>query len=82
MEKYGKGGIRGRGNERRASDEPLWNEFDDRSVSVLVVMALWKGGPHVSQSIHCRVIVVKDVQCIIGFSHERLCFVIQATTVD
>ena len=45
-------------------------------------MALWKGGPHVSQSVHCRVIVVKDVKCIIGFSHERLFFVIHAVTIE
>ena len=53
----------------------LRNGFDDRIVFVLAVMALWKGGPHVSQSVRCRIIVAKDVECLIGFRHERLGFV-------
>ena len=54
----------------------------DRRVFVLTVMALWKRGSHVSHSIRCRIIVTKDVECLIVFRHEKLGFVKQATTID
>ena len=69
-------------NEGEASVESLRNGFDDRSVSILAVMALWKGGPHVSQSVRCRIIVAKDVERLIEFRHETLGFVKQATAID
>ena len=51
-------------------------------VSVLIVMALGKRGSHVSQSVRCRIIVTKDVECLIGFRHEKLGFVKQAAVID
>ena len=51
-------------------------------VSVLTVMALWKRGSRVSQSVRCRIIMKKDVECLIGFRHEKLGFVKQAATID
>ena len=45
-------------------------------------MALWKRGSHVSQNVHCKIIVLKDVECLIGFGHEKLGFVEQAMTID
>ena len=51
-------------------------------VSVLTVMTLWESGAHVSQTVHCRIIVPKDVECLIGFRHEKLGFVKQAATID
>ena len=65
-----------------ASDKTLRDEFEDRRVSVLAIMALWKKGSHVSQSVCCRIIVMKDVACLIGLRHEKLGFVKQAATID
>ena len=45
-------------------------------------MTLWESGSHVSQHVHCRFIVPKDVECLVGFRHEKLGFFKQAATVD
>ena len=66
----------------KLSTKHLRDEFEDKRVFVLAIMALWKRGSHVSESLRCRIIVTKDVECLIGFRHEKLGFVKQAATID
>ena len=63
-------------------DVPLRDEFEVRSLIVQDKLALLEGGPHVCQGVHCWVIDAKNVKELIGFRHERLIFVIQATTIN
>ena len=52
-------------------------------------MTLWERGSHVSQrgshvseSVCCIIVVSKDVECLIGFRHEKLGFVKQVATIN
>ena len=48
----------------------------------MTVVTLWESGSHVSQNVRCRIIVSKDVECLVGFRHEKPGFVKQTATID
>ena len=46
------------------------------------VVTLWERGPHIGHKFRCGVIVLKDVECLIGFRHKKLGFIKQVAAID
>ena len=61
-------------SERELPEPHLRDKFEGGMISILAVMTLWERGSHIGHTVCYCIIMLKNVESLIGTRHENIGF--------